>query len=151
MRRKQTALLSAAIILTITAYLTFNSGAIASTKGNGKPRTLETDQFWKESGSTSPLGGQTRQLNTGWWEKNLRQAPLETPGAVQKQNGTLITLPAPDGALQGFRLVKSPIMEAELAERYPQLQTFAFRGVDDPTATGRFSWTPEGPQHYCQQ
>jgi hypothetical protein len=35
-------------------------------------------------------------------------------------------------------------MEAELAARYPQLQTFAINSVDDPTATGRFSWTPEG-------
>ena len=50
-----------------------------------------------------------------------------------------MTLPAPNGALQSFKAVKSPIMESGLAARYPQLQTSAIKGVDDPTATGRFS------------
>ena len=35
-------------------------------------------------------------------------------------------------------------MEAGLAARFPHLKTYAAQGVDDPTATARFSWMPNG-------
>lgn len=85
MRRKQTALLSAAIALTIALYLSFNSGATA--KGT-PPRIFENDQFWQKSGADSPSSGTSVKLNTPWWEKTLRFAPLETPGAIGTQHET---------------------------------------------------------------
>ena len=73
----------------------------------------------------------------------LRQAPVESsPDATQKR--TLLTLPIADGTLSRFSIVDSPILAPELAARYPGIKTYAAQGVDDPTTTARFDWTPAG-------
>ena len=73
----------------------------------------------------------------------LREAPMEySADATQKR--TILTLPIADGTLARFSMVDSPIMAPELAARYPNIKTYAAQGVDDPTTTARFDWTPAG-------
>ena len=98
MKKTQALTCSAAIALTLVAYLCFNSGATAaksitaSTNGK-KSKTIADDQFWQHDATTSPIAdAQAPQLNRNWWEKTLRQAPLETPGAAGTQNGTVSDL-----------------------------------------------------------
>jgi hypothetical protein len=67
-------------------------------------------------------------------ETNLRAAPL------------VISLPDPDGGFQRFTLVDSPVMEAGLAAKHPELRTYAGKGIDDPSANIRISITPLGFQ-----
>ena len=56
----------------------------------------------------------------------------------------MISLPAPDGALQRFAIMESPIMEADLAAAHPEISTYSGVGIDDPTATLRADTTPLG-------
>ncbi|MCV2362241.1 M12 family metallo-peptidase [Paucibacter sp. DJ1R-11] len=70
-------------------------------------------------------------------------APLERTAAGQLSPLT-ISLPHPDGGFQRFTLVESPVMEQALADKHPEIKTYAGRGIDDPKATVRMDMTPHG-------
>jgi hypothetical protein len=73
----------------------------------------------------------------------LAQAPLESTDATRSTQ-VVIELPWPDGSFQRYRIEESPIMEAGLAARFPELKTYRGQGIDDRTASVRFDWTPSG-------
>lgn len=72
----------------------------------------------------------------------LSKAPLEFTKAAN--NPITIAIPSPDGSLERFNIVESPIMEPKLAAMFPEIKTYAGQGIDDPTATIRFDHTPQG-------
>lgn len=73
----------------------------------------------------------------------LATVPQEwSDDALNKQ--VVMALPLPDGTFGRFSIVDSPIMEAELAVKFPQIKTYLGQGVDDLTATVRFDVTPQG-------
>ncbi len=56
---------------------------------------------------------------------------------------TVIGLPLPDGSFQKFQIWESPLMEPELAAKFPEIKTYILKGVDDPFASGRMSVSPD--------
>lgn len=76
-------------------------------------------------------------------DRVLAAAPNESsPGAWA--NAAELSLPSPDGGFERFLVVESPIMEPDLAARYPEITTWRAQGLDDPTATARLDRTPHG-------
>ncbi|MDG4764316.1 M12 family metallo-peptidase [Solwaraspora sp. WMMD406] len=73
----------------------------------------------------------------------LDRAPAESARAARSAP-LVLTVPTPDGDLQRFEVVNSPVMQDGLAARHPEIQTYAGTGVDDPTATIRADLTPLG-------
>jgi hypothetical protein len=76
-------------------------------------------------------------------ESLLAQAPAERSAAAATAP-LLLALPYPDGTDKLFRVEESPILEPELAARFPEIRTFVAQGIDDPTATARLSLTSLG-------
>lgn len=79
-------------------------------------------------------------------ESLLARAPAERSPAVSPAvtSPLLLALPYPDGTDKLFRVEESPILEPELAARFPEIRTFVAQGIDDPTATARLSLTSLG-------
>ncbi len=90
-----------------------------------------------------PLRFQPVILDRAALDAELRRAPNEMAENAQAL-AVVVPLPTPDGGIAYFRVVSSPIMEPELAARYPQIQTFRGQGIDDPSATVRMDRTLHG-------
>lgn len=60
------------------------------------------------------------------------------PGAAT----AVVWLPLPDGSFQRFQLWESPLMEPELAAKFPEIKSYLIKGVDDPHASGRLMTSP---------
>ena len=98
--------------------------------------------------SSKPLGVHATHatlstLDAAGMRNVLAKAPMEFTAAA-RTNPVVISLPAPDGTFQRFAVVYSPIMMPGLAKKYPNIRTYAGRGIDDPTATMRLAMTPLG-------
>ncbi len=55
-----------------------------------------------------------------------------------------ITVPMPDGTYSRFEIEESLVMHPTLAAQFPEIRTYIGRGIDDPSASARFDYTPKG-------
>lgn len=67
----------------------------------------------------------------------LRGAPVR--GAASRAAELIVSFPTPDGTLESFRVTQASVLHPELAARYPGIASYAGQGIEDPTATLRFS------------
>ncbi len=113
--------------------------------------TLESDLLWDPGTPIDPnrttyfraTEFETYTLDVSQLREQLADAPLEFTEEASSSD-VVVTLPRPDGTLERFTVFASPIMEAGLAAQFPEIQTFAGQGVDDPAAKLRFDLTPAG-------
>jgi hypothetical protein len=121
----------------------------AQEKGKRSP-----DGLWQESNEKESVRSQAEigivpksyrrlRLDQKAQAELLRHAPMEFTKAAE-QATLIMTLPMPNGTFSRFRIEESPIMEPELAARFPEIKTYKGKGIDDPTATMRFDRTPTG-------
>lgn len=73
----------------------------------------------------------------------LEDSPLEDTAAARRAP-TTISVPAPDGSLERFSVVESPVLAPALAKRFPQIRTYAGESLDHPGETARFDLGPLG-------
>lgn len=74
-------------------------------------------------------------------EFQLLQAtiPVEQSGLTE-----IISLPDPQGNEMKFRIFECPMMEKELADKYPQIKTYSAISVDNPAVTAKLDFTVFG-------
>jgi hypothetical protein len=73
----------------------------------------------------------------------LNKTPMEFTAAANSSNTTL-ELPMPDGSLEQFVIVESPIMEASLAKQFPEIKTYVGHSLKNQSTTVRFDFTQFG-------
>jgi len=105
--------------------------------------TVQAQMAVQEQRAIVPVRYRAVTLDVTALQKLLQRAPLAQ--SADAQNASLIfSLPLPDGTMGRFQIVESPVMEPGLAVKFPEIKTYAGQGIDDPTATVRFDWTPKG-------
>ena len=92
--------------------------------------------------TTYPESYQIYQLDLVQFKKLVENAPLR--GGITGKSNVIVSFPMPEGELEHFSVTESSIMEPGLAEKFPMIKTYKGIGIDDPTATMRFSITQFG-------
>lgn len=90
-----------------------------------------------------PSTYQLFQLN----ETSLRTAMVAVPSernTTASSSSFILTIPNASGQVEKFRVVEAPVMDPALAARYPGINSFVGKGIDDATATIRFDVSPQG-------
>lgn len=90
-----------------------------------------------------PLKYRALQLNKAGLTSLLASVVPETAGPIES-SGVEFQIPRPPGGFHRFLIQESPVMEPELAKKFPELKTYVGRGLDDPTATLRMDVGPRG-------
>ena len=85
----------------------------------------------------------TVHLNIDRLKTVLSSAPLDTRVAV-KNSSIIVNLPMPDGTMQRYTVVESPLMADELQASYPNIRTYSIHGIDDAFASGKLDVTEFG-------
>ncbi|MFN3874221.1 MAG: reprolysin-like metallopeptidase, partial [Ignavibacterium sp.] len=83
------------------------------------------------------------KLNTELIKDYLKSAPMEFTSEAHN-NPAIIELPFPDGSFQKFKFWESPTMEPELQNEFTEIRTYTGQGIDDPYATLKMDFTPQG-------
>ena len=112
-----------------------------------------SDGLWREVKANSlagksqmaalPAAYRALSLNQDAMTALLARAPMEFTDKA-KTTEVLITLPKPGGGFARFRIEESPMLSPKIAAQAPDWKTYSGRGVDDPTAVARFSWSADG-------
>lgn len=89
-----------------------------------------------------PYEFRSLQLDFDGMRDYLLQAPVEF--SAQANQPLPLALPMPDGSMEVFEVVESPIMEAGLAARFPMIKTYSGRSSNNPAVVVRFDHTPRG-------
>jgi len=95
----------------------------------------------KTNRNSQPRDFQLYYLNLEAFKQQLNGVPIR--GTFSGRSTHLIILPN-KGKLERFHVIETPIMEDELAQRYPMIKSYAAQGVDSPGAVARFSLTQLG-------
>jgi hypothetical protein len=70
-------------------------------------------------------------------QQELRNAPEREKS--RGQSDLIVSFPNADGTLERFKVLEASVMDPILAAKYPNIRSYAGQGIDDPTATIRFS------------
>ncbi|GAB1308423.1 zinc-dependent metalloprotease family protein [Urechidicola sp. KH5] len=81
------------------------------------------------------------QLNFESLRTTLENAPKR--GEVSGRSSIVVQFPDDKGVMQSFSVVEAPVFSPELQARYPEIRSYAGQGIDNPTATIRFSISPQ--------
>ena len=85
-----------------------------------------------------------RPVSLDWDTLNGLLANAPDASAEAESSNVILSLPLPDGSYGRFQISQTAVMHPDLAAKFPEIQTYAGIGLDDPTAYARLDTTPKG-------
>lgn len=82
-------------------------------------------------------------LDVAQLKQFFKTVPMEFTESA-KTHPAIMSIPMPDGTVSHYSIVESPIMEPELAAKFPNIKTYSGQGIEDKTATIKIDWTELG-------
>lgn len=83
------------------------------------------------------------QLDLESLKTQLLSAPNERQVAISNSE-CVITLPAPNGEMQQFKVVESLVMDPQLQAGFPNIRTYSIKGITDVYANGKIDFNEFG-------
>lgn len=124
-------------ILICILFMTFYLNSHAQNPLWMKTSEEKVQMLAKMDRASIPTTFELFALDFAAFKTQLLSAPLDTQG----NSDVIISFPNPKGEMDSFRIFEAPIMEAGLASKYPDIKSYVGKGIEDPTATIRFSVT----------
>ena len=103
-----------------------------------------TESTLRPSGERVIVPTAYRTVSVDWSALNNLLATAPTDIAQAESADVILSLPLPDGSYGRFQIHQTAVMHPELAEKFPEIKTYAGVGLDDPTASVRLDTTPKG-------
>lgn len=129
-----------------TFFVALTTASLAGQSAPNFWQEVQYSEIWlPENAETVDLPSDYKLLSLDFpgMASALRSAPAE--GSTAARAGELqIQLPMPDGTLETFKVWDSPVMEPELAAKYPMIRSFSARGITNPHHTARLGYGPSG-------
>ncbi len=130
---------------TLGAFFAIALLFLASFISRAEAQRVSPDGFWQQTDKLpaapanarveiQPTKFKTFTLDAGLLRNALTKAPMEFTSDAARPAPVQITLPMPDGTFARFEIEESPVMEPELAAKFPGIKSYAGRGLDDRTA-----------------
>jgi hypothetical protein len=107
-------------------------------------RTGEISSDKQISGRVQPSSNELFELDVNAFRNSIQNAPERE--ASLGQSNLIVIIPTPDG-LQRFRVMEASVLHRDLAAKYPNIKSYAGQGIDDPSATVRFSFSNQKGFH----
>ncbi|WP_306349665.1 reprolysin-like metallopeptidase [Flavobacterium sp. '19STA2R22 D10 B1'] len=101
-----------------------------------------TSTLEKVNRDSTPRKFDLFHLNLDLLKNKLQNAPLRNGSGVQ--SNVIVDFPNAEGKIENYRVYEAPVMHAELSAKHPDIKSYVGMGIDDATATIRFSVTPFG-------
>lgn len=129
--------------LLLIALFSFNSFAFANANEKlwNNANQNVAGQKYK---SALPEKFRTVQLDFDGVKKLLANAPIQNTIGSNKSKGLEISLPMPYGGFESFYVTQTPMMEDELAAKYPEIKTFTAIGIENPSHIAKLDFGSMG-------
>ena len=124
------------LIICLSIFLTFST--FAQSNLWSKISLDQTNTKSKMDRASMPSEYQLFSLKFAALQTQLQAAPIDLSNI---QSNLVIQFPNADGTFENYRIYEAAIMEKGLADQFPNIKSYIGKGIDDLTATIRFSTT----------
>src|ERR1700752_2465065 len=130
-------------ITTLSCLLFFTASIKAQNNSEVWKSISETEIHVTGKRDIIPNAYETFHLDITKLKTILVNAPIDKQVSAENSN-IIVSLPMPNGEIQKFKVVESPVMEESLQLSFPNIRTYNVRGIDDIYATGKLDLTEFG-------